>query len=556
MYNVFSRQTNEDTKEDSKELNSARRMIVQVVNSLSAKMELGAPMAALYVLGNPDHYTTHAFVPFYWKNFVNYVERQWDDLEGRMECIDEGGDDLDTNVDSFKSENVDMEVHGKVEPNIGAANTADGDSAVVISRSAGHFVGRSAVDDYIMRPKQHEAVCLYEWIQCAVRHQKTQGSAALRFFSYAAGHPMASTHRVACDPERRHTIVPNFIGPPLPRADKEEDRDRYSCAMLTLFKPWRSGLDLKAHDATWENTFTGHTFTERQEGIMRNFNVRHECYDARDDFWAENKREAEGDEDALEGDGGDDVPNKEDLGDGEGEDAEYWEQKMELDQRGKQREVMYREAEQALQRAGVHNGAAIQSTTAANTMIALKHTMDGSYWNEVIQSEKKRLWKDKFSHYVGRDSEDMDVDGDLSGVRSSNSVFVVPASYFKRSFIPLNPKWNIEMEDITKEHTLNTEQERAFRIVANHATCIEEEQLLMYLGGMAGTGKTQVLKALIHFFRSRSEPYRLVLLGPTGTSAALIGGTTYHSFLSLVSGPWGSQKAELQAIEEVRERLA
>ncbi|EAU80534.2 hypothetical protein CC1G_13028 [Coprinopsis cinerea okayama7 len=72
---------------------------------------------------------------------------------------------------------------------------------------------------------------------------------------------------------------------------------------------------------------------------------------------------------------------------------------------------------------------------------------------------------------------------------------------------------------------------------------------------MAGTGKTQVLKSLIAFFKARGEPYRLVLLGPTGTSAALIGGTTYHSFLSIVSGKWGSNRGELRAVEEVRERL-
>jgi predicted AAA+ superfamily ATPase len=50
------------------------------------------------------------------------------------------------------------------------------------------------------------------------------------------------------------------------------------------------------------------------------------------------------------------------------------------------------------------------------------------------------------------------------------------------------------------------------------------EQLKMYLGGMGGTGKTQVIKALLNFFTKRNEAHRLVILGPTGTSAALLGG--------------------------------
>ena len=59
---------------------SARRMIMKVVNSLSSKMEIGAPMAALYLLGNPDHYVSHEFVAFYWKNYTNYVQGEWDIL--------------------------------------------------------------------------------------------------------------------------------------------------------------------------------------------------------------------------------------------------------------------------------------------------------------------------------------------------------------------------------------------------------------------------------------------------------------------------------------------
>ena len=35
----------------------ARRLMCQIVNSLTAKMEIGGPLASMYLLGNPDHYT-------------------------------------------------------------------------------------------------------------------------------------------------------------------------------------------------------------------------------------------------------------------------------------------------------------------------------------------------------------------------------------------------------------------------------------------------------------------------------------------------------------------
>jgi hypothetical protein len=50
----------------------------------------------------------------------------------------------------------------------------------------------------------------------------------------------------------------------------------------------------------------------------------------------------------------------------------------------------------------------------------------------------------------------------------------------------------------------------------------------MYIGGMGGTGKTQVLKALSHFLELRKETNKFVIVAPTGTAASLLGGSTYH----------------------------
>jgi len=48
----------------------ARCIITKIVNSLTSKMEIGALMASLYLLGNPDHYTNNKFVLFYWKSYM------------------------------------------------------------------------------------------------------------------------------------------------------------------------------------------------------------------------------------------------------------------------------------------------------------------------------------------------------------------------------------------------------------------------------------------------------------------------------------------------------
>ncbi|KAF6748090.1 hypothetical protein DFP72DRAFT_820912, partial [Ephemerocybe angulata] len=51
--------------------------------------------------------------------------------------------------------------------------------------------------------------------------------------------------------------LPHFISPPLPRRDTG-DREEYCCAMLTLFLPWRTSIDLKSSERTWEEVFDQH----------------------------------------------------------------------------------------------------------------------------------------------------------------------------------------------------------------------------------------------------------------------------------------------------------
>ncbi|KAH7919688.1 hypothetical protein BV22DRAFT_991670, partial [Leucogyrophana mollusca] len=55
----------------------SRKVLMQVVKSLTSKFEIGTLMAALYLLGNPGHYFSHRFTPLHWKNFVYEARRDW-----------------------------------------------------------------------------------------------------------------------------------------------------------------------------------------------------------------------------------------------------------------------------------------------------------------------------------------------------------------------------------------------------------------------------------------------------------------------------------------------
>ena len=98
-----------------KQREKVRKIFTQIVNSLTSKMEIGGPMASLYILGNPDHYTDHRFVPFYWRGYVKEVLNAWTEVQ-----VSEKVADLDDLPDK-----------------------------VVINKSHGQFIGLSKVNDYV-----------------------------------------------------------------------------------------------------------------------------------------------------------------------------------------------------------------------------------------------------------------------------------------------------------------------------------------------------------------------------------------------------------------------
>jgi hypothetical protein len=105
---------------------------------------------------------------------------------------------------------------------------------------------------------------------------------------FLSEHPQYRTHKVTIADEE-HALVPNFVGGGLPCCD-QGDREYYCSTMLTLFKPWRCGKDLKLENESWDEAFVGYTFSARQLELMKNFNIKYECNDAQDDYSAEMKK--------------------------------------------------------------------------------------------------------------------------------------------------------------------------------------------------------------------------------------------------------------------------
>jgi hypothetical protein len=569
-YDVFEKNSemiggNPDTQD------AARRLLLKIVNALTAKMEIGSPLACLYMLDNPDHYTSHEFATCWWRNYVSEIMREGSNdvngsipsentnikNEGESDSDDDDmyvGSDFESTAAGAEHMDVDSDNESMSENLIGGGiehsdtEVSDdeelGDDKVVLGLEDGKYVPKSYVDDYRFRPAQYEHYTLFRWIQCHRIKKRSAKSIRLfkervengqgfpirggtKFFPFLAEHPLYLTHEVTCDEFKEETIVPNFVGGSLPRAD-QGDREFYCATMLTIFKPWRNAGHLKGLDHSWDDAFTSCIFPFRESELIGNLNLRYECLDARDDFHAEmNKKvnEARRMRDLEESDS-DSSDSDEDN---------YAEQGniCGMETVGKitrSRREQMDEMESLLKRVGWLLDGDREGRPDIPDMVCPETHRTPAMW----KSEVDRMKKDA----VRAKRENMDTNysptkRSTNAMNTTDKVQLIHANYFRQDFKAKKTEVASILNDVISSYKLNEAQERAFRIVAHHASTINPLQLKMFLNGMAGTGKTQVIKALIEMFKRKGESHRFMVLGPTGTSAALLNGSTYHSALGI-----------------------
>ena len=99
----------------------------------------------------------------------------------------------------------------------------------------------------------------------------------------------------------------------------------------------------------------------------------------------------------------------------------------------------------------------------------------------------------------------------------------------------------------------NPEQSRAFEIVSNHLI-YGSNQLIMYIGGVGGTGKSHVVNPILRLFSLLGKRNNILVGAPTGAAAILIGGHTIHSLTMLPDTP-GRDIQELCKIWEAVDYL-
>jgi hypothetical protein len=123
----------------------------------------------------------------------------------------------------------------------------------------------------------------------------TKGTKMNERHTFKSTHPQSSSHIII---KRTTSVVPVLLGPQIPRHDREETRERYCRALLTLFVPWRSVEDLCLLNQTWSDALAVRKslITSSGNKVIENIQLLHECRKQRDEHLLQVVTEAETDD--------------------------------------------------------------------------------------------------------------------------------------------------------------------------------------------------------------------------------------------------------------------
>lgn len=364
-------------------------------------------------------------------------------------------------------------------------------------------------------------------------------------------HPQVESHKM----RTRSDVIPVILSPTIPRP---EHRDEWCRAMLIVFKPWRQPEDLKNTSQSWVDAFESWDFPDSLRQIMHNLNVQNECKDARDTYNALRKSGKvktsllpgilpEGEAMEMDLSSSNEELELALLEDDSLDAHSDCESESETDIRDPERTE-----ESGRLPVDLASAAAIlRSTPQINAVPA----SSSDTFTEASSEDAERI-KDytalmKTLKNDGKPKGAIDNPITLNDPTHSGTHEILPSGdaittvqtlgdvtvehrVVTGESVPFRDPLTI-IEDIVDEFGLrdNTEQERVFRIVAEHFVVGNKEQLLMYMGGIGGTGKSHVIKAVVALFERCGLPQNLYVSAPTGIAAVLINGYTIHSLTLL-----------------------
>ena len=551
----------------------AKRMLQKCAYVMVSHQELSAQQVAAYLVGGGDHYTSHQFRNLYWTSFeasVNserpspecYKARDAEtnkDAEQSQSQHDDNDDSDDDESGNNEEVDVNRDSSDTVMEMSSESNENDEDDVqIMFSRAGDAFECSSQVKNYRLRAKGLDHHSVWEFVSSVdqVLKSRCQNSgwddndnnepedeetverdqaSTLDLLPEHPDYPH-KVQRVHKNQMKQFVLVP--IGPAMPRRDRPELYPKYSRLMLILFKPWRKESDLRGDTESWPEALDGFlkSCTADTRKMMDNMQILHECKDSKDSFYRTRRNRTTRSEGIHGQERNLDEPGMEDiLHHIESVENYYSHATMESisDITDCLSELENTNLFNVLGTAGADSFN--RTECPERIMLPDDNTLEGQ-WKDAYEKRRDE-WKQKLSNVHTKTTSAPPTDTLQPFVMATADVRqnLPPMGAQVMQIPPINPTphTNVTVEELVRAWTLNTEQARAFSIIALHSMESKPKPLRMYLGGPGGTGKSRVIQALTDFFKRKDQSRRLRLAAFTGVAAKNIGGTTLHTALSL-----------------------
>ncbi|KAF5313723.1 hypothetical protein D9611_010075 [Ephemerocybe angulata] len=520
-----------------REERDTRRVMTIAINSMLGHQEISHPQVMSYILGGGESYTNEQFQAINWAEVIRFVERLGLTLMGQSESLgnpQDSGSALPPTV-------PDVQLHVSIEDGAPSAS--------------------NQLLDYIYRPESppYSSMGLYRHVASTrkaslPRHtstSRTRVSSTSKPFS-SSNHPQFHTHALGI---RRVNVVPVLLGPSIPRRNgSEAESEQWARDMCILFRPWRSPSDLKGNNESWSSALEAWlpNLDAQDRAVMENMSLVAEAKQARNE---RPRRRTKGPQDDL-------LSHLVDLQTTtpaeEGPSANVYVAaslpSAIVPTEDMQPHETHRRLEDLL---GPHwtseNFQKCHPISRTANVPLNDQTMrdpsaeeeDESTGQTITDQQKTYMKRCKLRSTSASADKAKAKRGRKRKPRNSAIPPHPPAAIITTALVSRlssqtqkaqEMAWDLaQIIGIQRGLHQNPEQLRAFQEIALHTIQGSGTQLLMYIGGRGGTGKSYLIETVQLLFECLGKSDELRLGAYTGIAASLIGGNTLHSLLSIGS---------------------
>jgi hypothetical protein len=518
-------------------VSKSKAMITKCLNKITTHTEISGSHVCHLLLGHLDKKTSHNFTGLnlqcFWAWLLKETKR-FEDLSEAYPLIDDA-----QNIDNGINDEGNDGSNNDNTNNDDDDNDENNDESFTLSRGNTGLVFVNQMTDYLNRGDSLKSMCLYDYCakvyKCKVTEEekkkhdakKAKNKLPSRYEQrhlFSISHPQSDTHwqKVRLD---GNVMVPSPTQLP---PNSKDNKLKYQKCILLLFKPFTKFEDLY-NGISWDETFS--EFLEITEHKQYIDNIQ-EMHISMDDKQLND----------LNVDGND---NDNELVDDE-------------------------EDDDITQLNATDDGVSFETTDALNIIQNTTPWVNEAVTNhQTVQSVQPELQTDCSSTLIKTWENDLEKqnsdktndedDDDLVNQNDPSTTPVLIHELPDDNTVDVTLQASTETDDdsyeeiaenIIEKFQLNKKQKVAFRTavknVIKRRNGEQTEQIIGYVGGPGGTGKSQVIKAIVDFHKKIGKKNTLKLCAPTGTAAKNIGGSTTNSLFEFSCDKRATKSVKLQ----------